>query len=277
VPHEARLRGQGLNVSVSGLSSTRLDAERRRLPPLVRASMARPAPRPDILLGMKHVLTGTGDTPVVDAATVVLVRDGEGGLECLMLRKTKGQAFGGLWVFPGGRVESGDGDGFEGLRRAAVREAQEETGLLLDATELLPFAHWFPPPEAPRRFATWFFLAALPAGAAEVIVDGGEIGDHVWTTPGAALERHRAGEIKMVPPTWVTLHRLVDLTDTAAALADVRGRDLERFSTHMVDAGGVLVAVWAPDAAYGSGDLVAAGPRHRLVMDDAGWRYQRSD
>src|ERR671918_253304 len=170
--------------------------------------MARPAPRPDILPEMRDVLTGTGDAPVADAATVVLVRDGDAGLECLMLRKTKGQAFGGLWVFPGGRVEAGDGEGFEGVRRAAVREAQEETGLLLEPTELVPFAHWFPPPEAPRRFATWFFLAALPGGAAEVIVDGGEIGDHVWTTPSAALDRHRAGEIKMVPPTWVTRHRL---------------------------------------------------------------------
>src|SRR5919106_1203469 len=169
--------------------------------------MARPAPRPDILPEMRDVLTGTGDAPVADAATVVLVRDGDAGLECLMLRKTKGQAFGGLWVFPGGRVEAGDGEGFEGVRRAAVREAQEETGLLLEPTELVPFAHWFPPPEAPRRFATWFFLAALPGGAAEVIVDGGEIGDHVWTTPSAALDRHRAGEIKMVPPTWVTRHR----------------------------------------------------------------------
>ncbi len=226
---------------------------------------------------MKDVLTGTGDTPVVDAATVVLVRDGDRGLECLMLRKTKGQAFGGLWVFPGGRVEPGDGDGFDGARQAAVREAREETGLSLDATELLPFAHWFPPPEAPRRFATWFFLAALPAGAAEVIVDGGEIGDHVWTTPSAALERHRSGEIKMVPPTWVTLHRLVDLADMAAALSDAQDRDLEHFSTHMVDDDGVLVAVWAPDAGYGSGDLTAPGPRHRLVMDPAGWRYQRAD
>ncbi len=36
---QARLRGQGINVAVSGPSSTRLDAERRRLPPLVRASV----------------------------------------------------------------------------------------------------------------------------------------------------------------------------------------------------------------------------------------------
>jgi cysteine desulfurase / selenocysteine lyase len=34
-----RLRAQGINVSVSEPSSTRLDAERRRLPPLVRASV----------------------------------------------------------------------------------------------------------------------------------------------------------------------------------------------------------------------------------------------
>jgi cysteine desulfurase/selenocysteine lyase len=36
---QARLRSQGINVSVSGPSSTRLDAVRRRLPPLVRASV----------------------------------------------------------------------------------------------------------------------------------------------------------------------------------------------------------------------------------------------
>jgi cysteine desulfurase/selenocysteine lyase len=35
----AGLRGQGINVSVSEPSSTRLDADRRRLPPLVRASV----------------------------------------------------------------------------------------------------------------------------------------------------------------------------------------------------------------------------------------------
>jgi hypothetical protein len=39
MPHEARLRGQGINVSVLGPSSTRLDAERRRPPPLVGASV----------------------------------------------------------------------------------------------------------------------------------------------------------------------------------------------------------------------------------------------
>jgi 8-oxo-dGTP pyrophosphatase MutT (NUDIX family) len=229
---------------------------------------------------MQHIVGGTGDTPAIDAATVVLVRDGGGsgrpGLECLMLRKTKGQAFGGMWVFPGGRVEPVDGEGLEGARRAAVREAHEETGLVLDSAELVAFAHWVPPPEAPRRFDTWFFLAGLPPGAADVVVDGGEIGDHVWTSPSAALERHRAGEIDLVPPTWVTLQHLSGLADVAAAVAHVGSGVVEHFSTHMADDGGVLVAVWAPDAGYESGDLAAAGARHRLVMDPAGWRYERS-
>ena len=73
---------------------------------------------------------GTGTT--IDAATVVLLRDVGAGVECLMLRKNAGQAFGGMWVFPGGKVEDADGEGPESRRRAAVREAFEETGLVLD-------------------------------------------------------------------------------------------------------------------------------------------------
>jgi 8-oxo-dGTP pyrophosphatase MutT (NUDIX family) len=227
---------------------------------------------------MVDLLTGgPSEAPVEDAATVVLVRDTDAGLECLMLRKTQGQAFGGLWVFPGGRVEAADGVGLDGARVAAVREAAEETGLVLDPDSLVPFAHWNPPVQAPRRYATWFFLAPLPEGAADVVVDGGEIGDHVWTTPAAAIERHRTGEVELLPPTWVSLRRVVDLRDVAAAVADVAAGRVDHFSTRVADADGVLVTMWEPDAGYESGDLAARGARHRLVMDPAGWRYERTD
>lgn len=226
---------------------------------------------------MVELLTGrSGENPVHDAATVVLVRDADAGLECLMLRKTKGQAFGGLWVFPGGRVEEADGTGLDGARVAAVREAEEETGLVLDVSSLVPFAHWNPPAEAPKRYATWFFLAGLPEGAADVIVDGGEIGDHVWTTPSAALDRHHTREIELLPPTWVSLRRIADQPDVAGAVADVAAGEIDHFTTRMADADGVLVTLWEPDAGYRTGDLDVPGPRHRLFMDPAGWRYERS-
>lgn len=226
---------------------------------------------------MQHILTGGGESPVFDAATVVLLRDLGAGIECLMLRKNAGQSFGGMWVFPGGRLEPADGTGLAGARRATVREVTEETGLVVEPDELVPLSHWVPPPQAPRRFATWFFLAALPEGSSDVVVDGGEIGDQMWTGADRALERHRAGEIDLVPPTWVTLRWLVDQDSVEGALAAARSRDVERYATHIADDDGVLVSVWEPDAGYESGDLAAPGPRHRLYLDPAGWRFERRD
>ena len=47
--------------------------------------------------------------PVRDAATVMVVRDGAGGLEVFMLRRTLDAVFaGGLYVFPGGAVDDAD-------------------------------------------------------------------------------------------------------------------------------------------------------------------------
>ena len=83
--------------------------------------------------------SGTGDpTPAIPAATVILLRDAADGIETLMLRRNSKLAFGGMWVFPGGRVEESDGAGlddeFAAARRAAVREAEEESGLVARAS-----------------------------------------------------------------------------------------------------------------------------------------------
>lgn len=234
---------------------------------------------------------------VLEAATVVLLRDTGDGCDCLMLAKTKEQSFGGLWVFPGGRVEPRDGTGIEGARHAAVREAAEETGLELDPGSLVPLSFWVPPPEAPKRFLTWFFVAEVPADVPAVKVDGGEISDHVWTCPADALDTHAKGKIKLLPPTWVTLYDLSRLglahggrRSERAGSAGVTAIEVLReladgapptFATRMADDDGVLVALWEPDAAYPSGEselpgsLATVGSRHRLSMDPAGWSYQR--
>ena len=44
----------------------------------------------------------------IDAATVVVARDSTEGLEVLMLRRNSKIYFGGMWVFPGGKVDPAD-------------------------------------------------------------------------------------------------------------------------------------------------------------------------
>jgi 8-oxo-dGTP pyrophosphatase MutT (NUDIX family) len=222
-----------------------------------------------------------GDTelpPPVPAATVILVRDGDDGMETLLLRREERGAFAGMWVFPGGRVDPGDADPealqdeLAAARRAAVREAFEEAALKLDAGQLVPFAHWMPPPIAPKRFSTWFFIARTPRD--RPVVDGVEVLEHAWLSPAAALERQAQGSLVLAPPTWVTLHQLQAFERSIDALEAAVGRTVERFTTRPIQVDGATVLTWHGDAAYESG-VDAPGARHRLWMAPGGWRYER--
>jgi len=216
----------------------------------------------------------------VPAATVILARDGEAGLETLMLRRNSELAFGGMWVFPGGRVDLRDHEGLAAddelgaARRAAVREAGEEAGVSVAPGALVPFSHWTPPPILPRRFLTWFFLA--PAPPSDVVIDGAEIHEQSWMPPADALRRRDAREIELAPPTWVTLHELSSWSCVEEALAAARGRRPERFETRIAVEARGPVALWRPDAGWPDGDLAKPGRRHRLWMNQPRWRYERS-
>lgn len=219
------------------------------------------------------------DAPPIPAATVVLVRDGADDLEVLMLHRTSKVAFGGMWVFPGGRIEDGDRfpddvDEVASARRAAVREAAEECGLRVDPADTVLLAHWMPPQGIPRRYSTWFFLARASEG--EVLVDGGEIHDHAWLAPREVLARRDRGEVDLAPPTWVTLHDLADLPDVETALKAVQAVELPpRYETRWGTAEEGTCAMWAGDAGYETADANLPGPRHRLWMLDSGWRLER--
>ncbi len=222
---------------------------------------------------------GPGEKPPTPAATVMLVRDAPHGLETLMLRRSSKIAFGGMWVFPGGKVDAADRAGLAAddelgaARRAAVREAVEEAGLAIPASSLVPFSHWTPPAMAKVRFHTWFFLAPAPAG--RVAIDQGEIHEHAWMRPDEALRRRDAQEIELAPPTFVTLFELSRFGAVAAALAAARASTPERFTTRVAKAEGGMVALWHGDAGYEAADVARPGARHRLWMLDAGWRYER--
>ena len=92
-----------------------------------------------------HIHPWRDPAPLRQAATLLLLRDGAGGLEVLMTRRSERASFvPGAYVFPGGTVEAGDAS-THGLARlrpqqsasqataalAALRECYEELGLLL--------------------------------------------------------------------------------------------------------------------------------------------------
>jgi len=222
---------------------------------------------------------GADPHPPIPAATVVLVRDGTEGVEVLMLHRVSKVAFGGMWVFPGGRVDEGDrepgGDEADWARRAAAREALEECGLVVDPTDFVPFAHWVPPAITPRRYSTHFFVARASDG--EVVVDGGEIHEHEWLAAREVLDRRDRGEVDLAPPTWMTLHDLSEHDTVEAALREASRRDpIPHYETRWVTVDGGAVAMWAGDGGYDTIDPEQPGGRHRLWMLEDGWRVERT-
>jgi 8-oxo-dGTP pyrophosphatase MutT (NUDIX family) len=212
--------------------------------------------------------------PAQPSATVVLLREARGAPEVLLLRRSAKLAFhGGAWVFPGGRVESGEGDHDAGARRAAAREAREEAGLELDPAGFVPLSHWTTPEGQPRRFATWFYVAEI--GRAEVRVDGGEIHDHRWVTAEAALAAQRAREIELPPPTFVTLAVLAAYRSPRVALESIAARPPTVYLPRIVTGGAGAASLYPGDAGWEARDADAPGARHRLLFRDEGWRYLR--
>lgn len=226
-----------------------------------------------------------GVSALIPSATVVLLRDGADGMEVLMLRKNSKITFGGMWVFPGGKIDPQDypkgtsddpseADRDAAAGQAAVRETEEEAGLKLDAQGFVWFARWTPPPGPQKRFTTWFF-AAKTTGDDAVSIDDGEIKEHAWLKPAEALRRHSAGEIDLVPPTWVTLHYLSCYPNGDAMLERMASEPAKIYSTRVVKAeDGNRVAMWEGDAGYDVWLPDTTGARHRLVMAKGGFKFE---
>ncbi|MEO5608936.1 MAG: NUDIX hydrolase [Ornithinibacter sp.] len=180
------------------------------------------------------------DGPLRTAATVMLVRDGSAGPEVYVQLRVSSMAFApSTMVFPGGGVEPVDHSlalGTPGLAdlatamgvtapeaapfaAAAVREVEEECGVRLEVANLRGRAHWVTPAFEPRRYDTWILAAAMPAG--QVARGTTTESDHsAWVRPRDLLEQHAAGEVRMLPPTVVSLEALAGFTDAASFLAD---------------------------------------------------------
>lgn len=172
------------------------------------------------------------------AATVILLRGDEDGLEVLLAQRTPHARFmGGAWVFPGGAVSAQDGEGEAALRAAGVRELAEEAGIVLAGPqELVTFSRWITPEEVTIRYDTWFFLARSPDGA-EPLIDGEEVVDARWYEPEVALAAAQAGEILLVFPTIKHLEQLASFTSARALLDHARTRTVEPVQPRVVGSG----------------------------------------
>ena len=221
---------------------------------------------------------------VGSAATVVLLRDGDGGVEVLLGERPHDRgSFAGAWVFPGGAVDDEDAageplDSAAAARRAAVRETLEEVGLAVEAGALVEFALWSPPEGVPKRMRTWFFAARAPEAEPMVAID--ELVAVEWLRPAEALERHAVGAMTLFPPTWVTLHGLLAAASVDEVLEALRAAEVRAYVGRFSEDRATLY--WQEDEGFEPGPEAGAdaagdaGPRHRLLMHRLPWVYLRS-
>lgn len=174
---------------------------------------------------------GTPSTPRPAASIVLLRRGGKHSqreLEVLMLQRSEQARFmPGLWVFPGGSVDEGDGEGDPGYRACARRELAEEAAIELGSDEeLVPFCRWITPEVISTRFDAWFYLALAPAHTPPK-PDGVEMTAAAWIAPADALAANERDELPLSFPTRAQLEMLAAFASSEEAMAHYRGRSPE--------------------------------------------------
>ncbi len=183
------------------------------------------------------------------ASSAIVMRDGAGGPEVLLVQRNPDARFmGGAWVFPGGGVKPEDGS----PAATARRELEEEANVRLASDDVLaPFSRWITPVEVRVRFDTWFFLARAPAGP-EGAPDGSETVDLRWLRPADALEAGRRGELTLVFPTIKHLEELAEIDSVDDGLARAREREVKPVLPRVVGEGSDTRVLMPGDPGYES-------------------------
>ncbi|HEX6262617.1 MAG TPA: NUDIX hydrolase [Actinomycetota bacterium] len=183
------------------------------------------------------------------AATVVVARPADPGVEVLVLRRSASSRFApGFLVFPGGVVEERDvalaerlfGRPDEAPRACAVRELYEETSLLLARgglephpdrpplegrafdpparEDLVEIARWVAPESLVERFDAIFYAIAAPRGL-DPLPDHVEADDAWWADPEEVVVESTRGESPLMWPTLITLERLASVSSVEEVLS----------------------------------------------------------
>lgn len=141
----------------------------------------------------------------------------------ILLARPKGSA---------GLVDARHAGEIEAAHRVALCEHKTsflsvlaDSGLELALDALVPYAHWITPEGMPKRFDTWFFLAAAPPDQLGAH-DGKESTDSIWVSPREAVEGGETGRFKLPFPTTRNLIRLAKQANVKSALDDARGMSI---------------------------------------------------
>ena len=130
-------------------------------------------------------------------------------------------------------------------------------GLWLALDELVPYAHWITPEGMPKRFDTWFFLAAAPPDQLGAH-DGKESTDSIWVSPREALEGGESGRFKLPFPTTRNLIKLGKQASVKDALEDSRGQTIVTVMPVMTRLNGGRQLVIPREAGY-DGEVFEVG------------------
>jgi 8-oxo-dGTP pyrophosphatase MutT (NUDIX family) len=109
--------------------------------------------------------------------------------------------------------------------KTTFQKVLTDNGMLLALDELVPYAHWITPEGMPKRFDTWFFLAAAPPEQAGAH-DGKESTDSIWVSPREALAGGERGRFKLPFPTTRNLIKLGKHGTVKSALDDALGKPI---------------------------------------------------
>jgi 8-oxo-dGTP pyrophosphatase MutT (NUDIX family) len=177
-----------------------------------------------------------GPAPSMWAEQLLTSQEMARALVCAAVRETFEES-GVLLAGPSASEVVADttGEGWEAERRSLeAKELSftaflEHRGLVLRSDLLGAWSAWCTPEFEPRRFRTWFFVAALPPGQRTRDVSS-ESSSVTWLPALAACDAVDAHELGMMPPTYVTCLEVGQYADPDAVLAAATGRDLTMFT-----------------------------------------------
>ncbi len=218
-------------------------------------------------------ITTKAIAPALPASSVLLIRDGRGGLEVLMIERAKTMRFApGALVFPGGKVDEPDFDVWrwqrhldnprktlkdQAFRLASLRELYEETHILLGDTSKsgpapkgIPFQKLLKTHgvrlhlDRMEPFAHWVtpetmprrfdtYFYLVPDDGHLEDFDGEEAVSAKWLKPREILHDWETDKVPLMFPTRLNLLKLSRSSTVAAAMQATRQQPVVRVLPHL--------------------------------------------